>query len=120
MGTSSVGTRLAQFGETQRRDPWWVEILPVVILLGGFGLYATLRAFEGKFYEWGPYLSPFYSPLIDAGHSWWKFSPALLILASLAFGSRAQADDNRGLSRGGDPKQVSISGLSFWYGVKQA
>jgi len=27
-------------------------------LLGGFGLYATLRAFEGKFYEWGPYLSP--------------------------------------------------------------
>src|SRR5215471_6778377 len=68
------------FGETQRDDTWWVEIIPVVVLLGGFGLYATLRAFEGKFYEWGPYLSPFYSPLIDANHRWWRFSPAILIL----------------------------------------
>ena len=81
MGSPSAESKLAQFGETQRRDAWWVELLPVVILLGGFGLYATLRAFEGKFYEWGPYLSPFYSPLIDQGHRWWKLSPALLILA---------------------------------------
>ena len=81
MGSPSVETKLAQFGETQRRDPWWVEILPAVILLGGFGVYATLRAFEGAYYHWGPYLSPFYSPLIDPGHRWWKFSPALLILA---------------------------------------
>src|SRR4051795_7412707 len=36
----------------------------------------------------------------------------LLIVASLAFGSLAQADDNLGLRRGGDPHQVSISGLS--------
>jgi hypothetical protein len=68
------------FGSTLRRDAWWVEVLPVIVLLGGFGLYATLRAFEGKFYEWGPYLSPFYSPLIDASHRWWKWSPAILIL----------------------------------------
>ena len=68
------------FGSTLRRDAWWVEILPVIVLVGGFGLYATLRAFEGKFYEWGPYLSPFYSPLIDANHRWWKLSPAILIL----------------------------------------
>jgi hypothetical protein len=68
------------FGSTLRRDAWWVEILPVIVLLGGFGLYATLRAFEGKFYEWGPYLSPFYSPLIDSTHRWWKWSPAILIL----------------------------------------
>src|SRR2546427_6192994 len=68
------------FGSTARRDAWWVEIIPVIVLLGGFGVYATLRAFEGKFYEWGPYLSPFYSPLIDPGHRWWKLSPALLIL----------------------------------------
>src|SRR6266705_5656384 len=81
MGAPSVETKLAAFGETQRRDAWWVEILPVVILLGGFGVYATLRAFEGKFYAWGPYLSPFYSPLIDPRHRWWKLSPALLILA---------------------------------------
>src|SRR5258708_8026704 len=81
MGAPSVEIKLAQFGDTERGDGWWVELLAVVILLGGFGLYATLRAFEGRFYEWGPYLSPFYSPLIDRGHRWWKFSPALLILA---------------------------------------
>src|SRR5215475_14622056 len=68
------------FGSTLRRDAWWVEVLPGIVLLGGFGLYATLRAFEGKFYEWGPYLSPFYSPLIDANHRWRKWSPAILIL----------------------------------------
>jgi hypothetical protein len=68
------------FGATLRRDTWWTEVVPVIILLGGFGIYATLRAFEGKFYEWGPYLSPFYSPLIDRNHVWWPLSPALLIL----------------------------------------
>ena len=71
---------LRSFGATLRRDAWWLEILPVVVVLGLFGLYATARAFEGRYYEWGPYLSPFYSPLIDAGHRWWPFSPALLIL----------------------------------------
>jgi hypothetical protein len=77
------GTRTASGGQwfaTLRRDAWWLEIIPVIVVLGGFGLYATLRAFEGKFYEWGPYLSPFYSPLIDEHHQWWKLSPALLIL----------------------------------------
>ena len=70
------------FGKTARRDAWWVEIIPIIILLGGFGIYATWRAlFEDKFYRWGPYLSPFYSPLIDPEHHWWPFSPALLILA---------------------------------------
>jgi hypothetical protein len=72
---------MAHFGETQRRDAWWVEILPIILLMGGFSVYATLRAFEGTFYHWGPYLSPFYSPLIDPRHQWWKLSPALLILA---------------------------------------
>jgi hypothetical protein len=81
MAYPPLESKLAHFGETQRRDAWWVEILPVIVLMGGFSVYATLRAFEGKFYEWGPYLSPFYSPLIDAGHHWWKLSPALLILA---------------------------------------
>jgi hypothetical protein len=77
------GTRTASGGQwfaTLRRDAWWVEIIPVIVVLGGFGLYATLRALEGKFYAWGPYLSPFYSPLIDEHHQWWKLSPALLIL----------------------------------------
>lgn len=82
MASSPAAKSLTRLGETQRRDAWWLEILPVFVILNGFGLYATLRAFEGKFYEWGPYLSPFYSPLIDAQHHWWKLSPALLILAA--------------------------------------
>ena len=77
------------FGRTRRRDAWWVESLPVWILLGGFGIYATLRAFEGRFFDClheigvtahRPYLSPFYSPLIDPQHHFWQWSPALLIL----------------------------------------
>src|SRR5437667_11585282 len=73
----------SRLGSTLRRDAWWTEILPVIIVLGGCGIYKTLRAFEGKYYGWGPYLSPFYSPLVDPEHRWWKFSPALLILAWL-------------------------------------
>jgi hypothetical protein len=71
----------SRFGSTLRRDAWWIEILPIVVVMGGFSIYATLRAFEGKYYEWGPYLSPFYSPLIDPDKHWWHHSPALLILA---------------------------------------
>lgn len=70
------------FGATMRRDAWWLELIPVVIVLGAFGIYATARAFEGAYYEWGPYLSPFYSPLIDPHHRWWPFSPAILILGA--------------------------------------
>jgi hypothetical protein len=78
-GSTATGNR--GFGATLRRDAWWIEIAPVVIVLGAFAVYATIRAFEGNYYRWGPYLSPFYSPLIDPGHRWWPFSPALLILA---------------------------------------
>src|SRR5579863_7159914 len=81
---AELGVRTAssqQWGSTLRRDAWWIEIIPIVLVMGGFSVYATLRAFEGKFFEWGPYLSPFYSPLIDRHHHWWPFSPAILILA---------------------------------------
>jgi len=61
-----------------RRDAWWLELFPVVFILGAFSVYATWRALEGAYYEWGPYLSPFYSPLIKP--RWWPFSPAILIL----------------------------------------
>jgi hypothetical protein len=63
-----------------RRDAWWLELAPVILLLGAFGAYATFRAFEGDYYRVGSYLSPFYSPLIDPEHRWWPLSPALLIL----------------------------------------
>ncbi|HKR60475.1 MAG TPA: hypothetical protein VJS64_12135 [Pyrinomonadaceae bacterium] len=84
MEQSRIAAQRAGFGSTMRRDAWWLELVPVIIVLGGFSVYATWRAFEGAYYEWGPYLSPFYSPLIQP--SWWPLSPALLILwAPLGF-----------------------------------
>jgi hypothetical protein len=70
---------------TLRRDRWWVEPLLVAIGLGAFGIYSTLSAvFWDYNFEVGPYVSPFYEPLLDFG--WWPFSPAILILwAPLAF-----------------------------------
>ena len=81
------------FGETLRRDAWWVQPLIVFIVFGAFIVYATWAAFQGTHYTYGPYLSPFYSPEIwgDSPHAllgpkpgWWPgwlpFSPALLIL----------------------------------------
>ena len=81
------------FGETYRRDAWWVEPLVVFLVLGGFVVYATWAAFQNAYYTSGPYLSPFYSPVIfgEGEHAWFgpqpawwpallPFSPALLIL----------------------------------------
>jgi hypothetical protein len=81
MAGESVTVSQGHFVGTLRRDAWWTEILPAALLLGAFGIYATFRAFEGAYYTWGPYLSPFYSPLIDPQHHFWPWSPALLILA---------------------------------------
>ncbi len=81
------------FGQTSRRDAWWVAPLGVLVALSSFVVYATWAAFQGDHYTHGPYLSPFYSPEIfgDSPHSWFgpkpawwpawlPFSPALLIL----------------------------------------
>jgi hypothetical protein len=83
------------FGKTMRRDAWWVPSLVTLVVLGAFVVYATWAAFQGEHYEYGPYLSPFYSPLLfGAGaHSWFgewarpawwpgmvPFSAALFIL----------------------------------------
>jgi uncharacterized membrane protein (DUF485 family) len=82
-----------RFGETMRRDAWWVQPLVVFVILSAFLVYATWAAFQNAHYEYGPYLSPFYSPLIfgDSAHAWFgpkpgwwpgfvPFSPALIIL----------------------------------------
>jgi hypothetical protein len=82
-----------RFGETMRRDRWWVQPAIVLTILSSFIAYATWAAFQGEHYAYGPYLSPFYSPELfgDSPHAWfgprpewWPgwlvFSPALLIL----------------------------------------
>lgn len=69
---------------TQRRDKWWAAPLSVFLGLSAFVVYSLFAAFTGDHYEWGPYLSPFYSPLFLP--DWWPLSPALLILwAPLGF-----------------------------------
>ena len=81
------------FGRTMRRDAWWAQPLLTFIVLGAFVVYATWAAFQGEHYQYGPYLSPFYSPLLfgDGPHSWFgpkpgwwpgtlPFSAAFLIL----------------------------------------
>ena len=82
-----------RFGETRRRDAWWVQPLVTFLALSAFIVYSTWAAFQGEHYEFGPYLSPFYSPLLfgDGAHAWFgpkpgwwpaalPFSAALLIL----------------------------------------
>jgi hypothetical protein len=81
------------FGETMRRDAWWIQPLVVFTLLTSFIVYATWAAFQNANYWYGSYLSPFYSPelfgrsphaLLGPKPGWWPslltFSPALLIL----------------------------------------
>lgn len=81
-----------RFGETLRRDRWWVQPLVTAGVLGAFVVYATWAAFQGAYYRFGPYLSPLYSPELfgspgawfGARPAWWAawlpWSPAFLIL----------------------------------------
>jgi hypothetical protein len=78
MTTSVRDLREQGLGATLRRDAWWIQPVLTALVLGGFGIYATWAAWVNRNFEWGPYLSPFYSPLINAG--WWPLSPAFLIL----------------------------------------
>ena len=66
------------FLETTRIDNWWVGPLLTSIGLLAFIFYSTWAAFQNEHYQWGPYLSPFYAPLLE--FEWWPLSPAFLIL----------------------------------------
>ncbi|MFO0875279.1 MAG: hypothetical protein U0575_15095 [Phycisphaerales bacterium] len=95
--------QLRKFGETSRRDAWWLQPTVVLIGLTAFLVYTTWAAFQGRnyFYDGGGahYLSPFYSPLLfgqpneprwfgATQPAWWPgwlpFSSALLILVAPA------------------------------------
>ncbi len=82
-----------RFGETRRKDRWWLQPLAVAAGLSAFIIYATWAAFQGEHYTHKGYLSPFYSPEIfgDSEHAWFggrpgwwpgwlPYSPAFLIL----------------------------------------
>ena len=80
-----------KFGETTRRDAWWIQPLLVFLALSTFIVYATWAAFQGNHFEYGPYLSPFIAAVSETAicwfgpqPAWWPaalpFSAALLIL----------------------------------------
>ncbi len=85
MSSIDVPLHKGGFGSTQRKDNWWVEPLLVFLGFGAFIVYSTWAALQNAHYEFGPYLSPFYSPLIlRTAPGWWPaflpFSAAMLIL----------------------------------------
>ena len=64
------------FGETSRRDLWWVPSLAVFLAFSTFIVYSTWAAFQGEHYRFGPYLSPFYSPeLLGSATAWFGPKP---------------------------------------------
>jgi hypothetical protein len=93
MSNGTVTIPVRRFGETSRRDAWWVAPLGVCLALSAFLVYSTWAAFQNAHYVHGPYLSPFYSPELfgssphalfgpkpAAWPAWLPFSPALIIL----------------------------------------
>jgi hypothetical protein len=77
MSSIDVPLRGGHFGHTSRRDFWWAQPLLTFLGLSLFIVYATWAAFQGNYYRFGPYLSPFYSPEIlgDATHGWFGAWP---------------------------------------------
>jgi hypothetical protein len=61
-----------RFGETTRRDAWWVPSALTFFGFTAFIVYSTWAGYSNANYEYGPYLSPMYSPLLfgPSAHSW--------------------------------------------------
>ena len=82
MNAIDVPLERGRFGQTARRDLWWVQPLVVFLGLSAFIVYATWAAFQGGHFRYGPYLSPFYSPeLFDTaypGTSWFGIKPGFI------------------------------------------
>jgi hypothetical protein len=93
MSAIDVPLKKNGFGQTMRKDNWWVE--PLFVFLGYliFTVYANFALLENAYYELPgtQYLSPMYSPLLFRNApGWWPailpYSAAALILwAPLGF-----------------------------------
>jgi hypothetical protein len=66
-----VPLKRLRFGQTARRDAWWRAPAATFAVLSAFIVYATWAALQGDHYTFGPYLSPFYSPLLFGGKEAW-------------------------------------------------
>ena len=97
MANANALPQQRRFGQTSRRDAWWIQPLLVFLGFSAFIFYSTWAAFQGNHYwlETGGanYLSPFYSPEIfgrpdhawfGGQPNWWPtwlvFSPAFFVL----------------------------------------
>jgi hypothetical protein len=93
MSSPDVVWKNGKFGQTSRRDAWWLSPTAVFVGLSIFIVYSTWAAFQNTHYTFGPYISPFYSPdlfgntsfaLFGPKPGWYPdflpFSPALFIL----------------------------------------
>jgi hypothetical protein len=93
MAAPQVVWKHGRFGQTTRRDTWWLSPFLVLLGFGAFLIYANWAAWQNEHYTYGPYISPFYSPELfgDSPHaifgpkpSWYPallpFSPAFFIL----------------------------------------
>lgn len=47
-----------------RTGAWWAEPATIAAALTAFGIYSFWAAWQNAYFEFGPYLSPFYSPHI--------------------------------------------------------
>ena len=93
MANKTVHLPVLGFGQTLRKDAWWVGPALTVTILLSFIVYATFRAFENRFYGANvdaadfalPYLTPFASPYISTkSFHLPMLTPAMLILAGPA------------------------------------
>src|SRR6202050_3885632 len=81
MSSIDVPVERGRFGQTARRDAWWLYPLLTFLGLAGFLAYSGWAAFQGVHYSYKGYLSPMYSPLIF-GHpgeeSWFGAMPSFI------------------------------------------
>ena len=76
MASNLVHITRRGFGETARKDLWWLPSLATFIGFSAFIVYSTWAAFQGEHYRFGPYLSPFYSPeLLGSATAWFGPKP---------------------------------------------
>ncbi len=76
MASNLVQITRRGFGETTRKDLWWLPSLATFIGFSAFIAYSTWAAFQGEHFRFGPYLSPFYSPeLLGSATAWFGPKP---------------------------------------------
>ncbi len=96
MASNLVHITRRGFGETARKDLWWMPSLATFLGFSAFIVYSTWAALQGAHYAYGPYLSPMYSPLIwdgagqaASGHAllgaWPAWMPNMILPITPAF-----------------------------------